>query len=83
MTADLAMPPAETIEAVVRVILREHYKAASWAWGRRGWDNAVHAGRWSCACGASGDVNQGERATTLHREHVAKVTAAALRGGVE
>lgn len=75
------MPPAETIEAVTLAVLREHYKSGGYAWGG-GWPISGNMGHWSCACGASGDVNQGEQVTALHRQHVARVMAVAIRGGV-
>lgn len=81
MSDVMAMPSAETIEAVALAVQREHYKAGGWAWGTTWPGERPRTGRWSCACGAGGDVQQGEQVTALHRQHVARVMAVAIRGG--
>lgn len=83
MTAEQTISEAEALQAGIKVLLRQHYKAACWAWGQRGWDMKTQAGHWSCSCGVSGDVLQGERATDKHREHLAEVITALVMYGRE
>lgn len=67
-----------TVEAVALAVLRDHYKGPGWVWGG-GW-RRDRPGRWSCSCGAGGELGQGDRITDFHRRHVAQVLAHGITG---
>lgn len=65
------------LEETIAGLLATHYKAAGTAWRPNVgmFPGAPRDGFWRCSCGAEGSVKQHQRATTLHRRHVAREIA--------